>query len=190
MVVVSPVRGSDQGSWRLRLTGEVTSWTRCLSAGALTSHSLCQRTGLDIPIYSRMVPSSCSLTMWASSTLSYKVLGFLSAAGMMANGMRETGRRTKQHNKLARVGQMRRKRLRIEQVVRERCRVSVLPLLFLLIPGVAMSLEGPLRSRLVSKLWAAADWLPRQIGWISLPTPVPLSCLGGAYPRSFLYAVT
>lgn len=36
-------------------------------------------------MYSKMVPSSCSWTMWSSKTLSYKVLGFLSGAGMLGD---------------------------------------------------------------------------------------------------------
>lgn len=36
-----------------------------------------------IPIYSKQVPSSCSLTMWSSKTLSYKVLGLVSAEGIL-----------------------------------------------------------------------------------------------------------
>jgi hypothetical protein len=37
----------------------------------------------QIPIYNKMVPSSCSFTMWSSKTLSYKVFGVLSAEGIL-----------------------------------------------------------------------------------------------------------
>lgn len=79
-------------------------------------------------------------------------------------------------------------RLRTAQAESDAEEVRKCPFPFVLIPGVAVSLEGPLRSRLVSRLWVAADWLPWQIGWISLPAP-PLSSLGGACPRAFLQSI-
>lgn len=169
-----------RASWRLRLTGEVTSWTRCLSVAGLashSSHSLDQRRRLNIPIYSRMVPSSCSLTMWASSTLSYRVLGFLSAAGMMGNGIRGRDRRTAQQASTSRAKGIGSEDREDVVIVKKMKMQSKCPFLFF----YRFQLEGSLRFRLVSRLWAAADWLPRQIGWISLPKPVPLSCLGGAF---------
>lgn len=43
----------------------------------------------DIPIYSKIVPSSFSSTMWFDRTLSYRVCGFLSGPGIVVTGLRE-----------------------------------------------------------------------------------------------------
>lgn len=61
--------------------GDVTSWTRCLSASCQST--LKTNKFPSIPMYRSTVPSGCWLTIWSLKTLSYNVLGSLAAEGIL-----------------------------------------------------------------------------------------------------------